>query len=54
MEEVRRSADGELCGFVEANPTGVMLALDHYAMPGVPTLWVSSAEIIEGSVQLRR
>lgn len=112
MEEVRRSADGELCGFVaagdgcwralsvfgaplgahehrtdavahvhdeglasladrwvldrmdgepetvvcvvEADPTGVMLALDYYAMPGVPTLRVSSAEIIDGSVRLRR
>jgi hypothetical protein len=112
MEEVRRSADGELCGFVaegsggwsalsvfgaalgahehksdavaqvhdeglaslaerwvldrldgesetvvcvvEANPTGVMLALDYYALPGVPTVWVSSAEILDGSVRLRR
>jgi hypothetical protein len=112
MEEIRRSADGELCGFaeagdgcwrarsvfgavlgvhdhktdaveqvrdeglaslterwvldrldgepetvvcvVEANPTGVMLALDYYPMPGVPTLWVTSAEIIEGSILLRR
>ena len=112
MEEVRRTADGELCGFVvadagcwralslfgavlgahehrtdavaqvhdeglaslaerwvldrldgeaetvvcvvEAHPTGVMLALDRYAMPGVPTLWVTRAEILDGSVRLRR
>lgn len=39
---------------VEANTSGVMLALDHYAMPGVPTLWVSSAEILAGRVRLRR
>ena len=39
---------------VEANASGVMLALDYYSMPGVPTLWVSSAEIIAGRVRLRR
>jgi hypothetical protein len=112
MEEVRRSSDDELCGFVEwrdgvwrasavfgatlgefdqeadaiahvrgeglaalaqrwlldrrdgqpetvvclveANASGVTLALGYYAMPDVPTLWVSSADVVAGDVVLRR
>ncbi|MFZ4720157.1 MAG: hypothetical protein ACOYMR_12070 [Ilumatobacteraceae bacterium] len=38
----------------EASPDGVTLALDHYSMPGVPTLRITRDELAAGRYDLRR
>lgn len=51
-----RSIDGDdqvVC-IQEATTTEVTLALDHYSMPGVPTMTITSAELADGTWTLHR
>ena len=43
------SADWQVVCIQEASPTSVRLALDHYSMPGVPTVTLSRADLERGA-----
>lgn len=48
------NGDEEIVCIVEASTNAVTLARGYYSMPGVPTLTVTSDEILSGAWELRR
>lgn len=46
--------EGRIVCIQEANAHGVTVALDFYAMPGVPTLTIAAADVAAGIWRLRR
>lgn len=50
----RETGHEEIVCIIEANATEVTVALGYYAMPGVPTLTITSEQVIAGEWELCR
>lgn len=50
----RATGRAEVACILEANPTQVTVARDYYALPGVPTLTITAAQLASGEWELRR
>ena len=49
-----RDGEDEVVCIQEANATTVTVARGYYAMPGVPTLTITAAQLADGEWELRR
>jgi hypothetical protein len=51
---LHRGDDEQIVCILEANDRTVTVALDYYAMPGVPTLTLTVDDLLAGRCRLRR